>query len=161
MTDNHQGNKNSYRVLTVCMGNICRSPTAEAVLRHKAARAGLDVEVDSAGTIGYHAGAGPDARARAAGEARGYDFSGMRARQVTVSDFERFDLVLAADKENLRDLQRLCPPAHVHKVKLLLSFAEGPEQEVPDPYYGGEQGFERVLDMVEAACEGVLKHLKG
>ncbi|MDP5291831.1 low molecular weight protein-tyrosine-phosphatase [Oceanimonas sp. CHS3-5] len=160
MTDNSLKNKKKYSVIFACMGNICRSPTAEAVFRHKAASAGLNMEIDSAGTIGYHAGSGPDARARAAGEARGYDFSGMRARQVMVQDFERFDLVLAADKENLRDLQRLCPAEHSHKVKLLLSFAEGAEQEVPDPYYGGEQGFEHVLDLVEAACEGVLKQLK-
>ncbi|WP_107852448.1 low molecular weight protein-tyrosine-phosphatase [Oceanimonas marisflavi] len=161
MTDNPLKNKDSISVLMICMGNICRSPTAEAVLRHKAVRAGVELEIDSAGTIGYHAGSGPDARARAAGEARGYDFSGMQARQVTRQDFEHFDLVLAADRSNLEDLLRLCPPAHRHKVKLLLSFANGPEQEVPDPYYGGERGFEQVLDLVEAACDGVLKALRG
>ncbi|OYD23941.1 low molecular weight protein-tyrosine-phosphatase [Oceanimonas baumannii] len=160
MDSNHLKTKDNHSILIVCMGNICRSPTAEAVFRHKAASAGLNIDIDSAGTIGYHAGSGPDARARAAGEARGYDFSGMQARQITVSDFARFDLVLAADKENLRDLQRLCPAEHAHKVKLLLSFANGPEQEVPDPYYGGEQGFELVLDLVEDACDGVLKHIR-
>ncbi|OXY82597.1 low molecular weight protein-tyrosine-phosphatase [Oceanimonas doudoroffii] len=160
MADNHLRYKEKFSVLMICMGNICRSPTAEAVFRHKATQAGLNLTIDSAGTIGYHAGSGPDARARAAGEARGYDFSGMRARQVTVDDFARFDLVLAADRSNLEDLLRLCPPEHQHKVKLLLSYANGPEQEVPDPYYGGEQGFEHVLDLVEAACDGVLKTLR-
>ncbi len=153
-------NKKQPSVLLVCMGNICRSPTAEAVLRQQATRAGVEMIIDSAGTLGYHSGSAPDSRARAAGEARGYDFSGMRARQVRVEDFERFDLVLAADQDNLQDLQRLCPAEHQHKLRLLLSYADVLEQEVPDPYYGGDQGFERVLDLIESACEGLLAQLR-
>jgi protein-tyrosine phosphatase len=149
-------NKEQPSVLLVCMGNICRSPTAEAVLRQQAARAGVEMIIDSAGTIGYHSGAEPDRRARAAGEARGYDFGGISARQVKSEDFICFDLILAADRSNLADLRAQCPPAHQHKLRLLLSYADVPEQEVPDPYYGGDQGFERVLDLIESACEGVL-----
>jgi protein-tyrosine phosphatase len=146
-------------VLFVCLGNICRSPTAEAVCRHQAARAGLDILIDSAGTIGHHQGAGPDERSRAAGEARGYDFSGIRSRRIRQEDFARFELILAADRSNLADLLSLCPAEHRHKLRLLMSYAARPEQEVPDPYYGGEQGFEQVLDMIEEACEGVIRTL--
>ncbi|MFP2769466.1 low molecular weight protein-tyrosine-phosphatase [Oceanisphaera sp. KMM 10153] len=153
-------NKNQPSVLMVCMGNICRSPTAEAVLRQLAARDGVAVDIDSAGTLGYHSGAAPDSRARAAGESRGYDFSGISAREVTAEDFVHFDLVLVADRSNLADLQARCPSEHQHKLRLLLSYADVPEQEVPDPYYGGEQGFERVLDLIESACEGLLAQLK-
>ncbi|PPL14507.1 protein-tyrosine-phosphatase [Oceanisphaera arctica] len=152
--------KENFSVLMVCMGNICRSPTAEAVLRLQAARAGVDMTIDSAGTIGYHNGAAPDRRARAAGERRGYDFGGIIARQVTPEDFVSFDLILTADSSNLADLKALCPPEHQHKVKLLLSYSAEAEQEVPDPYYGGDQGFERVLDLIESACEGLLAQLR-
>lgn len=106
------------RILVVCMGNICRSPTGEAVLRAKAEELGVDVDIDSAGTIGYHTGNTPDSRAMAAGKQRGYSFKGMRARQVSVQDFEDFDLVLAADKANLADLLDICPAEHRHKVSL-------------------------------------------
>jgi protein-tyrosine phosphatase len=148
-----------YGVLMVCMGNICRSPTAEAALRHRLQLAGLAdrVRVDSAGTHGYHVGAPPDARAQAHARARGLDLSGLRARRVLVEDFSRFDLVLAMDHENLGELHRLCPPEQQNRVKLLMSFArlQRDAQEVPDPYYGSEQGFERVLDLVSDACDGL------
>lgn len=147
------------RVLFCCMGNICRSPTAEAVARRKAREAGLgDVyQFDSAGTHGYHVGEAPDARSQAAGSQRGYDLSPLRARQCLIEDFDRFDLILAMDRQNLTELARLCPHHARHKLKLLLSF--GPDQgvdEVPDPYYGGTNGFERVLDLIEGAIEGLL-----
>ncbi|KLV11431.1 low molecular weight phosphotyrosine protein phosphatase [Photobacterium ganghwense] len=147
------------RVLVVCMGNICRSPTAEAVLRTKVAERGLSMEIDSAGTIGYHAGELPDPRSRAAGEARGYSFSGMRARQVIPEDFEVFDLILAADNANLRDLQAICPADYRHKVKLFMAYGRSGVTEIPDPYYGGPHGFEHVLDLVEDAAEALLDTL--
>ncbi|WKE67400.1 low molecular weight phosphotyrosine protein phosphatase [Gallaecimonas kandeliae] len=143
------------------MGNICRSPTAEAVARKRLQDAGLEVLVESAGTIGYHAGESPDLRARQAGEARGYDFSGILARQVASEDFVHFDLILAMDRRNFSDLTSRCPERHKHKIKLLLSYA--PKlgvDEVPDPYYGGAQGFEQVLDLVESATDGLLASLK-
>ena len=153
-------NKENPRVLMVCLGNICRSPTAEAVLRQRAEAAGVALTVDSAGTYGGHAGAGPDSRSRAAGERRGYDFSGIHSRKVKDSDFVEFDVILAADHRNLADLNALCPVEHQHKITLLLSFndhgAQHGVQEVPDPYYGGEQGFEQVLDLIESACDGLL-----
>ncbi|MBY5991065.1 low molecular weight phosphotyrosine protein phosphatase [Ferrimonas balearica] len=142
------------------MGNICRSPTAEAVFRQRAQAQGLSLTIDSAGTIGYHAGEGPDPRSRAAGEARGYDFSGITARQIQRQDLDRFDLVLAADNQNLADIQRLArTPVRAH-IGLILDGLGRPGQEVPDPYYGGAQGFERVLDLVEAAADGWFSHLK-
>ncbi|ART83782.1 protein-tyrosine-phosphatase [Oceanisphaera profunda] len=161
---NELTNKDNPRVLVVCLGNICRSPTAEAVLRQRAASAGVALTVDSAGTYGGHAGATPDARSRAAGERRGYDFSGIHSRQVKASDFVDFDIILAADRSNLADLKALCPAEHQHKIMLLLSFngdgeqdtKQDAQQEVPDPYYGGEQGFEQVLDLIESACDGLL-----
>ncbi len=152
-------NKAKTKVLVVCMGNICRSPTGEAVLRAKAQQLGVDVEVDSAGTIGYHEGNPPDPRSKAAGEKRGYSFRGIRARQVTNADFHDFDLILAADKSNLADLQSRCPEAHQHKLKLFLSYAESHYDEVPDPYYGGDKGFELVLDLIEDGSERLLKSL--
>jgi low molecular weight protein-tyrosine phosphatase len=142
------------RVLFVCMGNICRSPTAEAVMRSLVAERGLDgdVQVDSAGTTGYHAGDRPDSRAVAAAARRGVAVSG-RARQVTPADFAQFDLLVAMDEENRRDLLRLAPPGTRHKVRRLA------DVDVPDPYYGGPRGFEDVLDVVEAGCSALLDEL--
>jgi len=145
------------------MGNICRSPTAEGVLRHLVREAGLQdaVHIDSAGTIDYHVGSPPDERSARHARERGYDLSSLRARQVQPRDFERFDLILAMDWENLQELQSLCPPAHEHKLRRLMEFApRGLGDVVADPYYGGRDGFERVLDHVEAACEGLLSHLR-
>ncbi|AYF14713.1 TPA: low molecular weight protein-tyrosine-phosphatase [Vibrio parahaemolyticus] len=147
------------RILVVCMGNICRSPTGEAVLRAKAEELGVGVDIDSAGTIGYHIGNTPDSRAMAAGKQRGYSFKGMRARQVSVQDFEDFDLVLAADKANLADLLDICPAEHRHKVSLFLSHSNSSYDEIPDPYYGGDDGFELVLDLIEEASVAVLQKL--
>ncbi|MCG6466222.1 low molecular weight phosphotyrosine protein phosphatase [Vibrio parahaemolyticus] len=147
------------KILVVCMGNICRSPTGEAVLRAKAGELGVDVDIDSAGTIGYHTGNTPDTRAMAAGKQRGYSFKGMRARQVSVQDFEDFDLVLAADKANLADLLDICPAEHRHKVSLFLSYSNSSYDEIPDPYYGGDDGFELVLDLIEEASVAVLQKL--
>jgi protein-tyrosine phosphatase len=141
------------RLLFVCLGNICRSPTAEGVMRHLVAARGLDVEVDSAGTGDWHVGNPPDRRATDAARRRGIVLSGA-ARQVTRSDFTSYDLVLAMDRQNLRDLQQLAPPGTEHKVRLLA------EVDVPDPYYGEGDGFERVLDIVTTACERLLDDLR-
>ena len=149
------------RVLFVCLGNICRSPTAEAVLRALAAREApeLVLEVDSAGTAGYHVGQPPDPRTRAAAARRGYDLSTLRARTVEPADFERFDLILAMDRENLTVLRRRAPIEARERLRLFLEFAPGnAPEEVPDPYYGGPNGFEEVLDLVEAATRGLLAH---
>ncbi|HEY0768078.1 MAG TPA: low molecular weight protein-tyrosine-phosphatase [Steroidobacteraceae bacterium] len=151
------------RILFVCLGNICRSPTAEAVLRTLAARDApeLAIEVDSAGTAAYHVGEPPDPRARQAAARRGYDLMALRARIVEPVDFERFDLVLAMDRENLRVLRGSAPTSAHERLRLFLEFAPeaGPE-DVPDPYYGGPNGFEEVLDLVEAAARGLLAHLR-
>jgi protein-tyrosine phosphatase len=152
---------NVKRILFVCMGNICRSPSAEAVFRQKAAAAGLSLVIDSAGTIGAHAREKPDQRARKAGEARGYSFDGIKARKVTVKDFQEFDLILAMDKQNIAELLKIAPPEHQHKIRLFLSFApELEETEVPDPYYGGLQGFNYVLDLIEQASDGLITAIK-
>lgn len=151
------------RVLFVCTGNICRSPTAEGVLRKLAADAGLAhrIAVDSAGTHGYHAGEAPDARAQAHARRRGYDLSGLRARRFTREDFQAFDLILAMDREHHAILARLAPPSAGQKLRMMLEFARRPGgDEVPDPYYGGPDGFELVLDLIEDAAEGLLDHLK-
>ena len=151
------------RILFVCLGNICRSPTAEAVLRALAARElpELGLEVDSAGTAGYHIGEPPDPRMRAAAARRGYDLAALRARIVEPSDFTRFDLILAMDRENLAVLRRRAPEEKRERVRLFLEFApHGELQEVPDPYYGGPNGFEEVLDLVEAASRGLLNYLR-
>lgn len=145
------------------MGNICRSPTAQGVFEHLVRQMGLHdrVHVDSAGTHGYHVGEPPDPRAQQAARSRGYDLSRQRARQVAAEDFERFDYVLVMDQENLATVQALCPPDHDHKLALLMDYA--PElgvREVPDPYYGGANGFERVLDMIETAARGLLEDVR-
>ncbi len=149
------------RVLMVCLGNICRSPTAHAVFQQRIEKAGLAhaVQVDSAGTGDWHIGAAPDPRASAAAKKRGVDLDSLRARQVGPEDFDRFDYILAMDEANLRDLARLSPASHRHKLRLFLSFGSTAVTEVPDPYYGGDQGFEYVLDLVENASEGLLAHL--
>jgi protein-tyrosine phosphatase len=132
------------RVLLVCMGNICRSPTAEAVLRAKARLAGLSIEFDSAGTESYHIGDPPDPRSVRHAKDRGYDLSGLRARQVHADDFRSFDLILAADELNLHELRRRCPPEQQGRLRLFLD-----DVALPDPYYGESDGFEKVLDLVE------------
>lgn len=152
------------RVCFVCLGNICRSPTAEGVMRHLVREAGLEgkIEVDSAGTAGYHSGEPPDSRARAAGKRRGVVISG-RARRFEASDFERFDYVLAMDRTNLQDLRRLAAGARTKAhVELLRSFdPESPEgASVPDPYYGGDEGFDEVFDICWAACRGLLEMIR-
>jgi protein-tyrosine phosphatase len=154
------------RILFVCTGNICRSPTAEGVMRRLVADAGLDgaVEIESAGTGGWHAGEPPDARATAAAARRGIALAGA-ARQVTEDDFERFDLIVAVDRENLGELRAIAPGTRARaKVRLLREFdpasAGGEDLDVPDPYYGGARGFETVLDLVAAACTGLLDDLR-
>ena len=150
------------RVLFVCLGNICRSPIAEGVFRARVAREGLAhaIAADSAGTHDYHIGDPPDLRAKAAAKRRGVDISDLRGRQVTREDFVRFDYVLAMDRSNLRHLARVCPKGAESRLRLLLEFAPRVElDEVPDPYYGGAEGFERVLDLAEAAAEGLLAHI--
>jgi len=151
------------RILLVCMGNICRSPTAEGVLRKIIKENGLDgfIEVDSAGTHGYHAGEAPDPRAIAAAAKRGYDLKSLRARKVRRDDFALFDLVLAMDRENVANLMEICPPVYHQRIQLFLRFGRNSmEDEVPDPYYGGPAGFEAVLDMAEDAARGLLDHLR-
>ncbi|MDR9829617.1 low molecular weight protein-tyrosine-phosphatase [Vibrio sp. FNV 38] len=147
------------RILVVCMGNICRSPTGEAVLRAKTKQLGVNVEIDSAGTIDYHQGKSPDSRAQQAAEKRGYSFKGMTSRPVNANDFSDFDIILAADKANLADLYDICPKQYQHKLSLFLSHGSSSYSEIPDPYYGGEQGFELVLDLIEESSEAVLSHL--
>jgi protein-tyrosine phosphatase len=151
------------KILFVCLGNICRSPTAEAVLRALAAREApeLSLEVDSAGTSGYHLGQPPDPRTRQAAARRGYDLNALRARIVEPADFERFELILAMDRENLSVLRRRAPSSAHERLRLFLEFApQGAPEDVPDPYYGGPNGFEEVLDLVEAATRGLLTHLR-
>jgi protein-tyrosine phosphatase len=149
------------KVLFVCMGNICRSPTAEGVFRAYVRRHAPDVavEIDSAGTHDYHVGEPPDRRSIAAARRRGIDLSGLRARQVTATDFERFDLIVAMDRLNHVTLLDRSPGQYHSRIRTLLEFAAGRGHDVPDPYYGGPEGFETVLDLVEAAAPGLLAAL--
>lgn len=142
------------------MGNICRSPTAEAVFRQKSAEAGINVYIDSAGTTGYHVGEAPDSRSREAGETRGYQFDGQQARQLQKNDFRDFDYLFAMDNKNLEDMLTLCPEEHLHKVSLFLDLIDDDTSEVPDPYYGHSGGFSRVLDLVEAASDKLVEQLQ-
>ena len=145
-------------ILFICMGNICRSPSAEAVFRQKAQA--LSLTIDSAGVIGSHAREKPDHRAQKAGIARGYSFDKIKARKVTVQDCEKFDLILAMDQQNIKDLIKIAPSNLQYKIQLFLDYAENfDEQEVPDPYYGGAKGFQFVLDLVEDASDGLIKRL--
>lgn len=150
------------RVLFICMGNICRSPTAEGVFRAQVQAAGLaqHIEIDSAGTHDYHVGAPPDARSQEHARRRGYELGALRARQLVAADFERFDLLLAMDEDNLAHAARLATPAQRARLQLFMRYAPGLGTAVPDPYYGGPEGFEQVLDLVEAAGAGLLKALR-
>ena len=153
----------SYRVLLVCMGNICRSPTAEVVVRHliKNNRLGNIVEVDSAGTHGYHVGEAPDSRTQRAALVRGYNLSQLRARKVARQDIDYFDLILAMDKSNLDNLRRMAQPEAHERIKLFMDYSKNfDDDEVPDPYYGLGHGFDLVLDMVEDAARGLVEEIK-
>jgi protein-tyrosine phosphatase len=143
------------RVLFVCTGNICRSPTAEGVLRHLALQVGIELHVESAGTGDWHVGQPPDERAQHHARGRGYDLSAQRARQVQPSDFDEFHYIVAMDRGHLQILKAQCPPQHRSKLRMLVK-----GRDVPDPYFGGPDGFERVLDMVEAGCLALLHELK-
>lgn len=153
----------TYRVLLVCMGNICRSPTAEGVLRLLLRNNNLGdiVEVDSAGTHGYHVGEAPDSRTQRAAALRGYNLSQLRARKVARQDLDYFDLVLAMDKSNLDNLMRMASPEQQPRIKLFMSYSKNfDDEEVPDPYYGLGHGFDLVLDMVEDAALGLIEQIK-
>ena len=151
------------RVLMVCMGNLCRSPMAEAVLRAKLSQAGLApvVVVDSAGTHGFQKGSLPDPRAVSQATSRGYSMQGLTSRPLVAADFSRFDLLLAMDRDNLNTLRERCPKSEHGRLQLLLAFAPVPSaNEVPDPYYGSVAGFEHALDLIEPACDGLLHDLR-
>lgn len=150
------------KILFVCMGNICRSPTAEGVFRARAEAAGLRLEIDSAGTHGYHVGEPPDLRSTRHAAARGYDLTTQRSRKVAGDDFAAFDHILAMDHDNLTLLQAACPPEHRHKLALFMDYAtRSGSTVVPDPYYGGADGFDRVLDFIEDASDGLISALSG
>jgi protein-tyrosine phosphatase len=150
------------KVLFVCLGNICRSPTAHGVFQALVDAQGLgrQILVDSAGTAAYHVGNPPDSRSTQIALKRGYDLSPLRARQALEADFEQFDYILAMDQSNLINLRQLQPHDYKGHLGLFLDFGSKPEREVPDPYYGGDAGFEHVLDLVESASEGLLEHIR-
>lgn len=149
----------TVNVLFVCLGNICRSPTAHGVFQHLVERHDLSdaIHIDSAGTGDWHIGRAPDKRSSAAALQRGYDLSVLRARQVSAQDFDRFDYILAMDAQNLSDLQKMRPTHFRGELDLFLSYGAGHLREVPDPYYGGDDGFQQVLDLVEEAAQGLLR----
>ena len=149
------------KVLFVCLGNICRSPTAHGVFETKVRERGLEqrIYIESAGTGSWHVGEAPDRRAQQAARTRGYDLSALRAQQVRASDFDTFDYILAMDHQNLVDLQQQCPDSFDGELSLFLHFGQSAEEEVPDPYYGGADGFSHVLDLVESASDGLLEHI--
>jgi len=151
----------SISVLFVCLGNICRSPTAHGVFENLVKEHGHDemIRIDSAGTGSWHIGAPPDERSAAVALQRGYDLSHIRARKVTSEDFNQFDYILAMDYQNLSDLSGMRPSGYQGHLSLFLDFAQAAESEVPDPYYGGPKGFDHVLDLVEQASDGLLKHI--
>jgi protein-tyrosine phosphatase len=155
-------NQRQTAILFVCLGNICRSPTAEGVLRHLLIEEApeLNVEIDSAGTADYHVGDPPDPRTRRAALRRGIDLSGLRARRVVPGDFSKFDLILAMDRQNLRDLTSLRPAASTARLRLFMEYASDSCLEVPDPYYGDESAFERVLDLTTLAARGLVAELR-
>ncbi|TBR42223.1 low molecular weight phosphotyrosine protein phosphatase [Marinomonas agarivorans] len=150
----------SLKVLTVCLGNICRSPAAQGILQAKAAAKGLDIVLDSAGTAAYHLGKKPDTRSIAELRKRNIDISGQQARQIVQQDFNEFDWLLVMDKSNLKNVQAICPPEQQHKVRLFASFALNSSMqndEVEDPYYGGDEGFAIMADHLEALADGFLE----
>jgi len=155
------------KILFVCLGNICRSPTAEGVFRHKVNQRGIrdgylgDIFIDSAGTGAYHIGKKPDRRARETARQNGVNLEELRARQVTVQDFTDYDYILAMDQENIRAMKRICPAENSHKIRLLMDYAENCPgiSEVPDPYSGGIEGFHRVYDIIDRANDGFLKYI--
>lgn len=156
-------NKKKTSILFVCMGNICRSPTAEGIFRHILMEKSLTdfFDLDSAGTHAYHVDAPPDHRAQETAKSRGIDLSDLRGRKITVEDFDKFDYVLAMDKDNYAILDEMCPSAKKEQLKLFLDFAKDVNfDEVPDPYYGGTGGFEKVFDMLEQASYGLIEHIQ-
>jgi len=154
-----KSSSDSVSVLFVCLGNICRSPTAEGVFANKARQHGFDVHVDSAGTQGFHKGAAPDKRALQIAQSRGYDLRSLKCRRVTEQDYIEFDYIIAMDKANVHDLKRKCPEALHHKISLFMTHCDSQFDEVPDPYYGGGKGFTLVLDLIEQAADGLLLKL--
>lgn len=155
--------KKDVSVLFVCLGNICRSPTAQGIFQHLVEREGCAdaIHIDSAGTGDWHIGKPPDPRTLAVAETRGFDFSHLRARQVTADDFSRYDYILAMDAENLANLEAMKPEWYEGYLGLFLDFGGHPEyRQVPDPYFGGDEGFELVLDLIQSAAEGLLAHIK-
>jgi len=150
------------KVLFVCMGNICRSPTAEGVFRHQVEQNNLtdQISIDSAGTHAYHIGNPPDARSQAAASKRNIDLSQLRGRRVSEDDFIHFDYVIAMDDSNFHDLHDVCPAGYEDRIHMFLKFGSSEQSEVPDPYYGSGNGFEIVLNLIDDASEGLLKHLQ-